>query len=110
MYSSIPQIGFGIGQYTMSVFTTEEVAAFKTLQDIMDFAGVVPDLSQAFYLATGSSGDTRPRVLGIVPSAEFTAMLSTVLVKVADGEGEATRPLKFAEKGQLLLVGEGCRA
>ena len=93
-----------------TVYTAEEIAGFKTLKDILEFAGVAPDLAQAFYLATGSSDATRPRVLGIVPSVEYTAMLATVQVKETVGDAEETRALKFAEKGQLLLVGEGCRA
>ena len=93
-----------------TVYTAEEIAGFKTLKDILDFAGVAPDLAQAFYLATGSSDATRPRVLGIVPSVEYTAMLATVQVKETVEDAEVSRALKFAEKGQLLLVGEGCRA
>ena len=87
-------------------FTADEVATFKTMQSILDFASVDPSVAAAFYLETAAVPHTMPRALGIVPVEEFRSMINEITIAVEGGE---PRKLKFAEKGALLLVGEACR-
>ena len=88
-------------------FSADELSSFKTMQSIVDFAAIQPEVSAVFYDQTGFAADSMPRALGIIPLEEFRTLVSDLKIPV---EGGDPRGLKLAEKGALLLVGEACRA
>ena len=88
-------------------FSADELSSFKTMQSIVDFAAIQPEVSAVFYNQTGFAADSMPRALGIIPVEEFRTLVTELKVPV---EGGDPRGLKLAEKVSLLLVGEACRA
>ena len=105
----------GARAYAMGAFTAEELKDMHTLKHLIEFLKIKPEVADAFYAATGSKGDTMPRVLGVLEFDELkTEVYALHVPEVADVSGEADpatvlRKLNMVERGSLMLLVKACR-
>ena len=89
-------------------FTSAEVLAFKTIQDVSEFIKLPGPVFAAFCLAADADGGTMPRVFGVLPIADFNELVATLKVETGEGEVKTVRAPSFSEKGKLALFIRAC--
>ena len=103
--------------YSNGSFTPDELKEFTTLEKIVEFLGIDEACASAFYAATGATGATMPRQLGVIELEELKEIVKELSVPGAaivatGGEGSterAPRKLNIAERGSLILLCKACR-
>ena len=94
--------------------TQAELDAFRTLGDVLDWAGVLGDptsastLRGAFLLATGATEAALPRALGVIAALDFDAVVNQVEMAGADPQAATIAP-NLIQRGALIGVGLACR-
>ena len=94
--------------------TQAELDGFRSLGDVLDWAGVMGDpanastLRGAFLAATGAVEASLPRAFGVIASADFDAVINQVMMAGADVQAPAIAP-NLLQRGALIGVGLACR-
>ena len=94
--------------------TQSELDAFRSLGDVLDWAGVDGDpnnattLRGAFLAATGAAEASLPRTFGVISAADYLAVINQVTMAGADLQAPGIAP-NLVQRGALIGVGLACR-
>ena len=92
-----------------------ELDAFRTLGDVLTWAGVDgtdgdrSTLLGAFLGATGASVAALPRMFGVIPKADFDAVINAVEMVAGTADQPIRTPPNLIQRGALISVGYACR-
>ena len=94
-----------------------DINAMKSLADVLSWAQVpIGDPSSAdnargaFLTTIGGDESTLPRVLGVLPEADYLDVVNSVQINSTDADGNTTdRTLNLLQRASLILVGKVCR-
>ena len=99
--------------------TADELAGMRTLQQVATWCSLTGDPEDAaspfgaLCAAIGGGSDTQPRVIGILPEADFASVICSLLIgsrQATEGVDEVRGvPPSLVARGALTLAGHVCR-